>query len=416
MGRIEKTVFISYRRTNYYTALAVYQDLTQHGYDVFFDYESINSGDFEKVIFENIKAKAHFLVILSPSALERCNEPGDWLRREIEFAIDEKRNIIPLMMEGFDFANTATVQTLTGKLSLLKTYNGLRLIADYFFAAMEKLRARYLNVALEDMALHSLSEEVKEISEAKKAIANKAAQVEASQLTAVEWFESGYKLGNNSDEEIRCYTEAIRLDSTFADAYYFRGLARKVKDDLDGALVDFNKVIDLKPDDAEVYNARGSIYRRKGDLGNAIKDYTEAVRLKPSYVFAYLHRSIVNELIDNLEAAIQDYKQAIHLLPEYGPARVSLIRLLRKLGKKVEAEEQEKLARSLMEKETEYNRACFEAVSGNTDKALELLKIALEKKQAAKEWTRQDPDLENLREDTRFKELVGENSIALFSK
>jgi hypothetical protein len=68
-GRIEKTVFISYRRTNFYTALAVYQDLTQHGYDVFFDFQSIDSGDFEKVITENIKAKAHFLIILSPSAL-----------------------------------------------------------------------------------------------------------------------------------------------------------------------------------------------------------------------------------------------------------------------------------------------------------------------------------------------------------
>ena len=47
MGRIEKTVFISYRRTNFYTALAVYQDLTAYGYDVFFDYQSIDSGNFE---------------------------------------------------------------------------------------------------------------------------------------------------------------------------------------------------------------------------------------------------------------------------------------------------------------------------------------------------------------------------------
>jgi len=41
MGRIEKTVFISYRRTNLPWALCIYQDLTMHGYDVFFDYQSI---------------------------------------------------------------------------------------------------------------------------------------------------------------------------------------------------------------------------------------------------------------------------------------------------------------------------------------------------------------------------------------
>jgi hypothetical protein len=59
MGRIEKTVFISYRRTNFPWGLAIFQDLTHHGYDVFFDYTGIASGDFEKVILENIRARAH---------------------------------------------------------------------------------------------------------------------------------------------------------------------------------------------------------------------------------------------------------------------------------------------------------------------------------------------------------------------
>src|SRR5688572_7685569 len=115
MGRIEKTVFISYRRANLPWALAIYQDLTYHGYDVFFDYLSIDSGNFERAILENIKARAHFLVILTPSALERCNEPGDWLRREIETAIDEYRNIVPIMLESFDFGSPLVMQALTGK-------------------------------------------------------------------------------------------------------------------------------------------------------------------------------------------------------------------------------------------------------------------------------------------------------------
>ena len=79
MGRIEKTVFISYRHTNFWIALAIFQNLHANGYDVFFDYKSIPSGDFEQVIIENVKARAHFIVILTPSALDRCNEPGDWL-------------------------------------------------------------------------------------------------------------------------------------------------------------------------------------------------------------------------------------------------------------------------------------------------------------------------------------------------
>ena len=168
MGRIEKTVFISYRRTNFYTALAIYQDLTAHGYDVFFDYQSIDSGNFEKVITENIKYRAHFVVVLSASALERCNEPGDWLRREIEMAIEEKRNIVPVMMEGFDFDSLLTTRALKGKLAELKNYNGLGIYSEYFFAAMDKLRQRYLNKALSDVSLQPLSDFAKELTESLK--------------------------------------------------------------------------------------------------------------------------------------------------------------------------------------------------------------------------------------------------------
>ena len=41
MARIEKTVFVSYRRTDESWGLAIFQDLTQHGYDVFIDYDGI---------------------------------------------------------------------------------------------------------------------------------------------------------------------------------------------------------------------------------------------------------------------------------------------------------------------------------------------------------------------------------------
>ena len=101
MARIEKTVFISYRRKDISWALLVYHRLTANGYDVFFDYTSIPSGDFEQIIISNIKARAHFLVILTPTSLDRCNEPGDWLRREIETAISVKRNIVPLFFDSF---------------------------------------------------------------------------------------------------------------------------------------------------------------------------------------------------------------------------------------------------------------------------------------------------------------------------
>ena len=99
MARIEKTVFISYRRTDFPWALAIHKHLTHEGFDVFFDYLGIASGDFERVILDNIRARAHFVVVLTPSALDRCVNSQDWLRREVEESIESQRNIVPLFIK-----------------------------------------------------------------------------------------------------------------------------------------------------------------------------------------------------------------------------------------------------------------------------------------------------------------------------
>jgi len=144
------------------------------------------------VILDNIRARAHFIIILTPSALENCNEPGDWLRREIETAMDEKRNIVPLMMEGFDFGNPLVNETLTGKLALLSGYNGLRIPADYALEAMVRLRERYLNVALSDVFLQPLSNFAKEVTESQKVSADNEDLIESTQLSEQELFEFNY--------------------------------------------------------------------------------------------------------------------------------------------------------------------------------------------------------------------------------
>lgn len=182
MGRIEKTVFIGCRRTNVFGALAIFQDLTQHGYDVFFDYSGIPSGDFETVILENIRARAHFLVLLTPSALERCSEPDDWLRREIETALDEKPNIVPLMLEGFDFSTPAIASQLIGKLALLRKYQALRVPVDYFAEAMDRLRSGYLSVAL-DAVSHPPSHTAYLRAKQQQSAAVAASPVQDQQLT-----------------------------------------------------------------------------------------------------------------------------------------------------------------------------------------------------------------------------------------
>ena len=173
MARIEKTVFISYRRKDISWALAVYQYLTRQNYDVFFDYTSLSSGDFEQVIVSNIRARAHFLLILTPTALDRCHEPGDWLRREIETAVDEKRNIIPLFFDGFSFSSPVVAQKLTGKIGAIPRYNGLEVPPGYFLEAMERLSDRYLDVPL-DSVIHPVPTEVRKAVKEEQLAVNRA--------------------------------------------------------------------------------------------------------------------------------------------------------------------------------------------------------------------------------------------------
>jgi hypothetical protein len=106
---------------------------------------TIDSGEFDQIILNQIAARTHFVLLLSLGSLERCANEGDWLRREIEEALRLKRNIVPVIDEGFDFDRE------TGYLpekwrEQFRRYNGLRLFHDYFDAGMETLRKRFLKL------------------------------------------------------------------------------------------------------------------------------------------------------------------------------------------------------------------------------------------------------------------------------
>jgi len=318
MNRIEKTVFLSYRRTNIPWALAIFQNLTQQGFDVFFDYNGVASGDFERVILGNIVGRAHFLVLLTPSALERCHDPEDWLRREIETALSSQRNIVPLMLESFDFATPAIANQLTGALAGLKNYNGLRIPPDYFEAAMERLRTKFLNVPL-TAVLHPASALAQEAADEQKAAANAAPTVQETELTAQQWFERGVA-ATDADMKVRAYTEAIRLYPDYAEAYRNRGIARHSFDDLSGAVADYDNAIRLNAKDFHAYHNRGMIRARGGDKAGAKEDYDKAVRLKLDLALPVLQNGIHLRRSGQPERAIREFNEAIRLNPDYAEA------------------------------------------------------------------------------------------------
>ena len=312
MSRIEKTVFISYRRTNQFTALAIFKDLTSRGYDVFFDYNSIKAGDFEQIILREIEARGHFLLVLTPSALERCKEPGDWVRREIEHALQHQRNIIPLTFEGFDF--TDMDKYLDGNLQRLKNYNALRVPIDYFDAAMDRLSNDYLNIPI-DAVLHPAPTQNQPAVQQAIQQAKSEPQPTQNQMTAEEYFERGVnRASDDYDGKISDYSEAIRLKPDYARAYFNRGNIYDDRGDDTLAIADYSESIRLEPDDADAYNNRGYVYWKQKNTNLALADYNEAIRLNANHVSAYLNRGIAYEEGKNdYQNANYDYQRYIDL-------------------------------------------------------------------------------------------------------
>src|SRR5947209_1377294 len=101
---MNNSVFISYRRdASAMMARAVFQDLRANDIDAFMDVQSIDTGQFDSIILNQIAARPYFLLILTPGTLERCIESNDWLLKEIQEAISLQRLIVLLVSPNFKF-------------------------------------------------------------------------------------------------------------------------------------------------------------------------------------------------------------------------------------------------------------------------------------------------------------------------
>jgi hypothetical protein len=101
-----KTVFISYRRDPIGKAFArmLQQALKLQGYDVFLDVDNLDAGKWAEQILTQVPKRSHFLLLLTPGALDRCEDENDWVRREFESAVEHGCNIVPIREETTDLA------------------------------------------------------------------------------------------------------------------------------------------------------------------------------------------------------------------------------------------------------------------------------------------------------------------------
>lgn len=129
-------VFISYRRDGgELMAHILFERLSKIGYSVFQDIESLRSGNFNKALLDVIENCTDVILILPPNGLDRCNNEDDWVRKEVEHALKLGKNIIPIMLRGFEWP-----EVMVTTLEPIKNLNGITANTEYFDQFINKLQ------------------------------------------------------------------------------------------------------------------------------------------------------------------------------------------------------------------------------------------------------------------------------------
>ncbi|MEE0883363.1 MAG: toll/interleukin-1 receptor domain-containing protein, partial [Bacteroidales bacterium] len=94
-------VFISYRHSDGKDkAISLEANFEKAGCRTFRDDNELRRGAFDKKIEIAVLDAPVFVMVLTSDYFERCNQEGDWVRREIDLAIENGKVIIPINYNG----------------------------------------------------------------------------------------------------------------------------------------------------------------------------------------------------------------------------------------------------------------------------------------------------------------------------
>jgi tetratricopeptide (TPR) repeat protein len=98
--------------------------------------------------------------------------------------------------------------------------------------------------------------------------------------TARERYARGMDLASNDNLEgaVTDFSEAIRLDPKFAEAYLQRGHAMFKTGNVERAIADFSQALQIDPQNVAAFKARGMAMLYKGDENGAIVNLTKAIQ------------------------------------------------------------------------------------------------------------------------------------------
>jgi Flp pilus assembly protein TadD len=199
--------------------------------------------------------------------------------------------------------------------------------------------------------------------------------------------------------------EAIHFETTVALPTV--ELSQSERASLQAEIEKCRRMLEVNPQNAYAWNTLGGNYKTLGQYDDALHAFQQAVRLDSTKAYYFHDLGLVNAVVGRMDNAIAAFERVIAIDPNHSLAHATLGGYYRKNGNEELAQKHIERARNLLgADESEYNRACLEAICGNTERSLELLEVALKNKQTYVNWARKDPDLDFIRNDPRFHTLL----------
>ena len=228
-----------------------------------------------------------------------------------------------------------------------------------------------------------------------------------------------YRYAEATQENVRRAVEAseraVALDPDSAEARASHGLAMFISDDYAAAEREFSRAIELNPNLWEPYYYFGLAWSSKGEFEKAIEMYKKAMEVNPADyqapIFIAQSYASLGRKHDEMKARLASLEQIqrhLDMNPHDTRALYVGANQFANVGEFAKAQElaERALGRDQEEPVVLDNVACFYAMKGDTDRAMELLERAVQNGWGDKAWLETDPDLDSLRDDGRFQALM----------
>jgi serine/threonine protein kinase/Tfp pilus assembly protein PilF len=217
------------------------------------------------------------------------------------------------------------------------------------------------------------------------------------------------------DKALEASLKALMYDSTLSEAYASLSLAHLGKKAFDEALIAGNKAIELDPNNFIAYWIFGRIYHAIDRDKDAVEMFKKCQKLNSEFygsftdiVMSYEKLGEMQLYRDALNPAIEVLARHLSRYPDDGRAHMINAVHLVQVDKIGEAKSEAAKALELNPHDTLmlYNGACFYARLGEKRAAVETLKAAIDAGHANFEWLKRDPDLESIRNEPQYIELM----------